>query len=81
MEFLHDPFSFHCISRDHQSSFLVPFPTEFLKSMGVRPFTYCQHLLFVEWFLYGETADEQGVWEDCDVLVIMCSLVIVGASR
>src|SRR6266404_1031350 len=47
VEFSYDFPSFIGVSRDHQLSFLVPFPSKLLESMGIGPFAYRRHLLII----------------------------------
>src|SRR6266404_7335575 len=80
MEFLYNSPSFHHVSCYHQSSFFIPFSSKLLKPMCIHPFLYCRHLLSIEQFFDSQTANEQGVWEDGDVLIIPHSLIIIWAS-
>jgi len=73
-------FPFGCVSCNDQSSFLIPFAAKLLESVGICPLVYRRHLLFVSWFVDYQTADEQGVGKDRDVLIVVRALVVVRSS-
>src|SRR6266404_7393177 len=80
VEFLHNLPSFHCVACYYQPSFFIPFSSKLFKPMRVCPFSYRRHLLTIEWLHDSQTANEQGVREYHDVLIIPCPLIIIWAS-
>src|SRR6266404_9688755 len=72
--------SFGCVFRDDQPSFLIPFASKLLESVGICPLVYCRHLLFVLRFFNRQTADEERIGKDRNVLIVARALVVVRSS-
>ena len=69
-----------CGARDDASSFLIPYIMDAFQFVGVDPGSKGFFVLPLFWACDSDCSDEYAFWENYDVLIVACTLIVVWSS-